>query len=203
MCPICGSRERHRALKLYLEQDIEVHTKPLRLLHAAPERSLAPWLQALTNVYYTSIDLRDSDAGVLGDLARLPFAEGSFDLVICSHVLSEIPDDVTGLRELLRVLDIRGQVLLLDNRDLKRAATFEDCASVTDPTARLLAFGSGACTRVYGRDFVERVRSAGFHVTEVNKTDELGPNERERLAIPVAVNATVFVCEPLAGLPSR
>lgn len=39
-----------------------------------------------------------------GDVARLPFADGAFDFVICSEVLEHLPDDDGALVELSRVL---------------------------------------------------------------------------------------------------
>lgn len=38
------------------------------------------------------------------DLLRLPFADGSFDRVLCTEVLEHIEDDAAGLGELFRVL---------------------------------------------------------------------------------------------------
>ncbi len=39
-----------------------------------------------------------------GNITRLPFADGSFDKVICSEVLEHIPDDHQAIGELVRVL---------------------------------------------------------------------------------------------------
>ncbi len=38
------------------------------------------------------------------DLTQLPFADNSFDLVICSEVLEHIPEDDRAIREIIRVL---------------------------------------------------------------------------------------------------
>lgn len=43
-------------------------------------------------------------AVVQGDALHLPFANGTFDRVICSEVLEHIPDDVEAMSELARVL---------------------------------------------------------------------------------------------------
>jgi SAM-dependent methyltransferase len=41
---------------------------------------------------------------VVGDAARLPFADAAFDLVVASFVLQLVPDRTTALREIRRVL---------------------------------------------------------------------------------------------------
>ncbi|HWM21481.1 MAG TPA: class I SAM-dependent methyltransferase [Ilumatobacteraceae bacterium] len=47
----------------------------------------------------------DDFAGVLrGDATRLPFADGSFEVVITSEVLEHIQDDVAAIAEMARVL---------------------------------------------------------------------------------------------------
>ncbi len=38
------------------------------------------------------------------DITRLPFADGTFDLVICSEVLEHIPEDSAAMREIIRVV---------------------------------------------------------------------------------------------------
>jgi SAM-dependent methyltransferase len=41
---------------------------------------------------------------VRGDITHLPFPDGTFHKVVCSEVLEHIPDDLQGIRELVRVL---------------------------------------------------------------------------------------------------
>ena len=43
-------------------------------------------------------------AAVNGDGTRLPFADDTFDRIICSEVMEHIPDDAAAARELARVL---------------------------------------------------------------------------------------------------
>jgi SAM-dependent methyltransferase len=50
------------------------------------------------------IDLERFKGVLRGDATRLPFADGSFDVVITSEVLEHIQDDVAAIAEMVRVL---------------------------------------------------------------------------------------------------
>ncbi|MEM9187319.1 MAG: class I SAM-dependent methyltransferase [Planctomycetota bacterium] len=51
------------------------------------------------------------------DLSRLPFRDGAFDCVSCGYVLEHLPDPEPGLREMARVLQPGGKMLLLTTED--------------------------------------------------------------------------------------
>ena len=51
------------------------------------------------------------------DLTRLPYADGFFDAVVCGWVLEHLPDPRPGLRELARVLQSGGRMLLMTTED--------------------------------------------------------------------------------------
>ena len=53
----------------------------------------------------------------VADLTRLPYADGAFDAVVCGWVLEHLPDPRPGLRELARVLQPGGKLLLLATED--------------------------------------------------------------------------------------
>ncbi len=55
------------------------------------------------------LDLRE------GDAHELPFADGSFDTVVCTLGLCNIPDDRRAVSEMARVLRPGGRLLLLDH----------------------------------------------------------------------------------------
>jgi ubiquinone/menaquinone biosynthesis C-methylase UbiE len=53
----------------------------------------------------------------VADLAHLPFASESFDAITCGYVLEHLPDARVGLREMARVLNPGGRILLLVTED--------------------------------------------------------------------------------------
>jgi ubiquinone/menaquinone biosynthesis C-methylase UbiE len=54
---------------------------------------------------------------VAGYLTQLPFADESFDCVTCGWVIEHLPDPRPGLREVSRVLQPGGRLLLLATED--------------------------------------------------------------------------------------
>lgn len=58
---------------------------------------------------------------VEADLRHAPFVDGAFDVVLCSHVLEHISEDVTAMRELARMVAPDGLVIV--------AVPNEGCAS--------------------------------------------------------------------------
>jgi len=54
---------------------------------------------------------------VAADLTRLPYPDAFFDAVICGWVLEHLPDPRPGLRQLARVLEPGGKLLLLVTED--------------------------------------------------------------------------------------
>lgn len=59
----------------------------------------------------------DRPSYVSGDLTQLPFADNSFDCITCGWVIEHLPDPRPGLRELWRVLEPGGRLLLLATED--------------------------------------------------------------------------------------
>jgi SAM-dependent methyltransferase len=59
----------------------------------------------------------DRVSQVAADLTRLPYADASFDAIVCGWVLEHLPDPRPGLHELARVLCPDGKLLLLATED--------------------------------------------------------------------------------------
>jgi len=54
---------------------------------------------------------------ITADMTRLPFAENSFDCVTCGWVIEHLNDPRPGLREMMRILQPGGSLLLLATED--------------------------------------------------------------------------------------
>ena len=94
-----------------------------------------------------------------GDAERLPFAEASFDTVVCALSLCTIPSPATAVGEMNRVLVPGGRLLLLDH-----------IASTWPPVYATQWLLEQITIRAAGELFTRRqlplVRAAGFQVVE-------------------------------------
>lgn len=183
LSPSTLSLERHRLLWLYLKNETNLFTAPLKVLHFAPEQAFYKRFKELPNITYTTTDLNSPLADVKADICNLPFADNSYDVILCNHVLEHIPDDTKALQELYRVLKPNGWGIFQVPQDLKRETTFED-NSITDKADRAKVFGQYDHVRIYGLDYFDTLRSVGFKVEAVNYTAKLSTTavETYRLA---------------------
>lgn len=182
-CPACMSLERHRYLWLFLSDILGLDTEHRKLLHVAPERCIADRLKAVPDIDYLSIDLRPSAAMLRADITDIPAPDGSFDAIICSHVLEHIQDDQKAMEELFRVLKPRGWAVIQAPVDTGRASTLED-SEATSSTQREQMFGLDDHVRTYGLDLKQRLSCVGFHVdvkycSELYDAETIGRNRME------------------------
>jgi len=163
LCPWCLSLERHRLLWLYLLDKTGIFSQPIRLLHLAPEYPLYQAFRAAPNIRYVTAGLDAAFMQVEMDLVHTPLKDNLFEVIICSHVLEHILEDVAAMRELCRVLKPGGLGFLQSPLDANRAVTFEDPTCLT-PEDRARTFGQSDHVRIYGRDYKDRLEEAGFTV---------------------------------------
>src|SRR3954447_6422448 len=136
LCPRCRSRERQRVLWLYLRDELHIESATARVLHFAPEPALYDRLHTIPTVRYETADLQPGPlVDRTLDIQQLPHGDHELDLILCSHVLEHVPDDVQAVRELARVLKPDGVALIQIPVDDRLEKTFED-PSITDPEMR-------------------------------------------------------------------
>lgn len=180
-CLWCGALERHRLLWLYFRRMTDLFDgRPKSMLHVAPERAFENLLKRCLGSGYLTADLHNLSAMVRMDITNINYAEETFDVIYCSHVLEHVPDDRRAIRELHRVLKSDGWAVLVVPITADR--TFED-PSITDPSERLRLFGQEDHVRRYGPDFVQRLKEAGFKVKLTTVSDFITEEEMARIGI--------------------
>ena len=103
---------------------------------------------------------------VLGDALALPFDDGAFDRIIAAEVLEHIPDDVTAIDELVRVLAPRGRIAVT-----VPAAFPERINWMLDDDYH--DFPGGHC-RIYAQDELEaKLTDAGLRIRGSRKAHAL------------------------------
>lgn len=184
LCPRCLALERHRMIWLWITRHTDLLERRPRLLHIAPEVSLMRHLKPLygNSDNYITADLESPLADLHFDVQQIPLSDRSIEVVICNHLLEHVEDDRVALRELHRILCHGGWGILLVPEDRRRATTFED-DSVTDREERTRLFGQYDHRRVYGRDYDDRLRSAGFRVARIPCSDIATATERKLYSI--------------------
>lgn len=176
-CWVCFSYPRTRSYKLLLDNYLKDKNK-VQFLHIAPETTLNKWLSSDSRVDYTPCDKRmagyDYPQNVRdADITALPFDEDSFDFLLCSHVLEHVKQDRIAMGELYRVLKPGGEGIVQVPIDNDLTITDEELESENlTPQQREKRFGQFDHVKTYARDFLDRLRAAGFAVREINFSQE-------------------------------
>jgi SAM-dependent methyltransferase len=191
MCPYCQSLERHRLMWLFLKERTDLFDgRPKRLLHVAPEPTLGKLFQGIPGVDYLSSDYAPGRAMVQMDITDIDMPDGSFDVVICNHVLEHVSDDRRAMAEFVRVLRPGGWAIL-QVPITTNPVTYED-PSITAADEREKAFGQWDHVRLYGQDYVDRLRSSGFVVKADSYVQDMPQSRRVRFGLDS--RETVYFC---------
>lgn len=184
MCPGCLSLERHRLMWLYLKNKTSFFTSNLKVLHIAPEQCFIKKFRKLENLDYKTADLESPLADYKCDVQEMPFDDNTYDVVICNHVLEHVPDDIVAMKEILRILKPGGFSILQVPVDFNRKITFAD-DTITNRKERSEIFGQYDHVRVYGIDYPQRLKNAGFVIEEQNYIDELESTAKKLYSINI------------------
>jgi hypothetical protein len=160
-CPACDSRSRHRGIALVVRGMLGEREDLVRIIHFAPEIVLTNVFTSFERVRYRTTDLDDVGCDFPNeDIQRLSFADGEYDLALCSHVLEHVPDDGAAMAELARVLLVHGRALISVPCDWRSAKT-----------KVFRRVRPGGHYRHYGRDIVDRLAQSFQSVQVVDMRD--------------------------------
>ena len=170
ICPVCGSLPRHRIIVSWLSSNLTEGSSgelsiEKTILHFAQERSLKIWLDKNHKEYITADLFNPADLKIDIEDTKLP--DGSYDMIICNHVLEHVLDYKKALKELYRILSPNGRIIISFPVDTTLDTVYED-DSVTDKAGRIRHFGQADHLRVFGTDSTQMLRNVGFEVTEIN-----------------------------------
>jgi SAM-dependent methyltransferase len=132
-------------------------------VHFAPESIIAGLVRPLAR-HYINADLDGRRADCALNIENIALENASVDLIICNHVLEHV-DDETALREFHRVLVPGGIAMLMFPVVEGWSHTYEN-SLMHSRADRTLHFGQWDHVRYYGNDVRQRIRSAGFELTE-------------------------------------
>lgn len=161
-CPQCLSLERHRQIKLLID-DLAKSINFKKILHFAPEPGLnSNFKKRWNDKYFTSEYDKNKLANFYFDLENIETDEKQFDLIICSHVLEHVENDTKAICEIVRILVENGTALIqVPIWPSETLPTYEN-SKVTDPRDRIIHFGQWDHLRIYGLDVEEKLKNLGF-----------------------------------------
>ncbi len=180
LCPYDLTLERHRLMWLYLKDHSNfLSADKLDVLHIAPEQCFHKRFKAQKNLNYLTGDLFSPLADIHFDLHSIPLEDNRFDVVFCNHVLEHVDDAHQCMSELYRVMKPGGWGIFQVPMDFSRDVTYED-ALIVSPEDREKHFWQKDHVRLFGKDYPDWLRKAGFQVEEFIQQSHYSENLIDR-----------------------
>lgn len=163
-CYGCEISDRERLYILFLERILQ-KDKHYEIVEFAPSVSISRLLKSMPNVTHRTSDLFMTGVDDQLDLQNLHlYAENSFDMFICSHILEHVEDDIKAMSELYRILKPGGQGIAMVPI-IESLTEMKEDPSIKDENLRLKYFGQADHVRLYSKHhFIKRLESVGFKV---------------------------------------
>jgi len=182
LCPYDLTLERHRLMWLWLKNESNFFTDKLNVLHMAPEQCFHKRFQQQENLDYLTADIVSPIADMHFDLHDIPLEDNRFDVIFCNHVMEHVNDHLRCMQELFRVMKPGGWAIMQVPQDFDRAEVYED-ASITSPEEREKHFWQYDHVRLFGRDYPDWLRKAGFEVEEYIPSEHFSSEQIARFRL--------------------
>ena len=128
------------------------------------------------------------------DVTNIGFADNTFDVIICNHVLEHIINDQKAIAEFYRVLKPNGWAILQVPISMSLKKTYEDY-SVNLPKQREKIFGQRDHVRIYAKDYINRLEDSGFDVSIYNFVKEFGESIVDKHGL--IKNENLYICSKI------
>jgi len=184
LCSHCSCSDRERLYALYFDKCVSKNDeKKYKVLDIAPDRSLSQYLKSSPNFIVRTADLYMEGVDDKVDITNMTiYADESFDIFICSHVLEHVEEDVKAMKELHRVLKKDGWGITMVPIDLGLEKDYEN-PDIKDEAGRWKHFGQNDHVRMYSKKgFITKLQSVGFTVHQYD-VSFFGPDMFERNGI--------------------
>ncbi|HOQ05403.1 MAG TPA: class I SAM-dependent methyltransferase [Anaerohalosphaeraceae bacterium] len=166
LCARCGAAERQRVQWLLMHRlSAQYRFSEKTLLHFAPEPL---FYEEFRNLFrqVTTTDIQMPNVDIRADIRRLPFSDGSFDVVFASHVLEHVSEDRQAMCEIRRVLR-SGGLAIIEVPIVSEVTMEYNCPNPYE-------FGH---VRAPGADYYERFRDL-FSRVEIITSEDFPPEHQ-------------------------
>ena len=180
LCHRCKTGSRQRALIRFLTENDSLHPD-MKCLDFGAYLEYGKIFNALKcKLYFVDIVALNVDAAM--DIVGLGIKNNCIDLIICYHVLEHVYNDLQALRELHRILNKNGTLILQVPWDPYRKTYRKATQSTFNPNNHV---------REYGYDIINKIKKTGFKVKLRNDKEGYTSREIKRYGIE---NAISFIC---------
>lgn len=190
VCPYCHSVPRHRIIGSYYEKDLS-KLKDKKILIFGMSLAGSEWFKRHKLSYKTADLFAEADYKI--DIQNIDMSDQCMDVIFCNHVLEHVSDYKGALKELYRILKPKGILEVSVPILPKYIEPFED-PSVTDPIARKELFGQYDHLRIFGTNFVNDLKNAGFNI-ETLSGEDFDNNIRPVIGPADYDINTIYICQ--------
>lgn len=159
-CLSCSSNARTRTALFILKKHLP--KKRFSILDVGPISSTRKFFSRY-NCRYLSLD-KYGHADFRDDIQEMKSVKGgSFDFIMCVHILEHVEDDIRAMKEMRRILKKSGRIICMVPQVAGKKKTGKN------PARPFRGYGH---IWLYGEDFRKRMESAGFRIKVEKASDE-------------------------------